>query len=70
MKREIQHEVAGAIANLHIPQGDWGEDDQMDFSDPPPTSKRDEDRGSGNSFDGGDPHAREEARTRECQNET
>ena len=56
VKRVIQHEVAGAIANLHIPQGDWGEDDQMDFSDPPPggfqTTTRT--RGSGNSFDGGE----------------
>ena len=57
VKPEIQHEVAGAIANLHIPQGDWGEDDQMDFSDPPPggcqTTKA-RTRGSGSSMDGGE----------------
>ena len=54
MRPEIQHEVAGAIANLHIPQGDWGEDNQMDFSDPPPggfqTTKA-RTRGSGSSMD-------------------
>ncbi len=54
VKREIQHEVAGAIANLHIPQGDWGEDEQMDFSNPPLGGFQTTKKGSRNSVDGGE----------------
>ena len=67
VKREIQHEVAGAIANLHIPQGDWGGDEQMDFSNPPLGGFQTTKKGSRNSVDGGESSDTKEAPIRECQ---